>query len=396
MTVRSISRGFLVVTAVAAMAAACNRTDTPAPIDQNAVVAVDDERLATYVQARYQADSSIRANDISVSAANGVVTLRGTVRDETAREHAATLARDVNGVQTVDNQIQVVAETAGDAAAPMARQVESGATAERASSDPVSPSWITTKIQAQYFINPEVKPWNVDVTTASDGTVTLRGEVEETADREEAARIARDTDGVTRVENQLRVRGEAAPRDTAERTDTIAERGTRADESPDAWITAKVQAKYFVDTDVKGRNIDVDTRDGVVTLSGEVETEGERRQAVAIARNTDGVQSVTDQLQVQVQRTETERTANDDLQAGRDTLFGIDDVWITTKVQSKFFLDDGIKSRDINVDVREGVVYLKGTVESDVEKRVAETIARETNGVSRVENLLKVDTAIRR
>jgi hyperosmotically inducible periplasmic protein len=65
-------------------------------------------------------------------------------------------------------------------------------------------------------------------------------------------------------------------------------------------------------------------------------------------------------------------------------------------VQAKFFLDDDIKGRDITVDAREGVVYLKGTGESDTQKQVAETIARETDGVSRVENLLKVDTAANR
>ena len=116
MTVRSFHRGLLVVTAVAVMAAACNRADAPAPIDKDALAAVDDERLATYVQARYQTDSSIRASDITVSAADGVVTLRGTVPDESAREHAVSLARQVKSVRKVDDQLQIVAPGAGDAA----------------------------------------------------------------------------------------------------------------------------------------------------------------------------------------------------------------------------------------------------------------------------------------
>ena len=390
MTSRALHRVFLAVAAVAVMTASCNRGPA-APVDQNAMVAVDDERLATYVQARYQTDSSIRANDIRVSATDGVVTLRGTVPDESAREHAVSLARQVDGVETVDNQLEVVAPRTGDVATATARPVEGGSTPAQASADQASPTWITTKIQAQYFVNPEVKPWNIDVTTGSDGTVTLRGEVDEAADREEAARIARDTEGVTRVENQLRVRGDAPAADTANPEGaTAANRATRAEEDPDGWITAKVQAKYFMDGDVKGRNINVDTRDGIVTLSGEVESEGQRRQAVAIARNTDGVKSVTDQLQLQMAEAET---ADNDRGAGRDAALGIDDVWITTKIQAKFFLDDDVKGHDINVDSRDGVVVLKGTVESDAQKRVAETIALETDGVSRVENLLAIDTA---
>ena len=70
---------------------------------------------------------------------------------------------------------------------------------------------------------------------------------------------------------------------------------------------------------------------------------------------------------------------------------GVDDAWITTKVQAKFFLDDDIKGRDINVDSRNGTVSLTGTVASDAVRRMAEAIALETDGVSRVDNQLKVD-----
>lgn len=398
MTTRSIQRGFVVAAAFAVMAAGCNREPAVPiePIDQSATVAIDDERLATYVQARYQADSSMRATDISVSANNGVVTLRGTVPDADARERAMQLAREVDGTRSVENQLQVGPPAAGDGTTAMTRPAEGGTMPTRAENDPASPGWITTKIQAQYFVNPEVRPWNVDVTTSSGGIVTLRGEVEEPADRDEAIRIARETEGVTRVENQLRVRADTADRDAAERKDaTVAQRDARTNESPDVWITAKVQAKYFMDSDVKGRNINVDTRDGIVTLTGEIESEGERRQALAIARNTDGVKSVTDQLQLQ--RADADRTADrdnrqrDDRRAEGGAMAGVDDAWITTKVQAKFFLDDDIKGRDINVDSRDGTVSLTGTVASDAERRMAETIALETNGVSRVDNQLKVD-----
>ncbi|MBI3050425.1 MAG: BON domain-containing protein [Acidobacteria bacterium] len=49
---------------------------------------------------------------------------------------------------------------------------------------------------------------------------------------------------------------------------------------------------------VRARNIDVDTSDGVVTLRGSVESAAERERAVQLARETDGVTSVTDQLTV--------------------------------------------------------------------------------------------------
>ena len=100
---------------------------------------------------------------------------------------------------------------------------------------------------------------------------------------------ARETEGVTRVEDRLRVRGEAE-RETADTAVSM--------ERPDAWLTAKVQSKYFLDDEVKGLDIDVDTNEGVVTLSGTVRSEAERRQALALARNTEGVREVVDKLQL--------------------------------------------------------------------------------------------------
>ena len=70
----------------------------------------------------------------------------------------------------------------------------------------MQPAWITTKIQAQYFVNREIKPWNIDVTTHSNGVVTLEGEVDTAQDKAEAVRIARETEGVSRVVDHVTIR----------------------------------------------------------------------------------------------------------------------------------------------------------------------------------------------
>jgi len=67
---------------------------------------------------------------------------------------------------------------------------------------------------------------------------------------------------------------------------------------PDAAITMKIQAKYAGDDVVKGRNIDVDTSNGVVTLKGEVDSKRERDAAEQLARETAGVKRVIDELKV--------------------------------------------------------------------------------------------------
>ncbi len=61
------------------------------------------------------------------------------------------------------------------------------------------------------------------------------------------------------------------------------------------------------------------------------------------------------------------------------------------KIQSKYFIHDEIKSRKVDVDTKNGVVTLKGSVPSDVARRAAEVIAQDTDGVSKVVNSLKVE-----
>ena len=66
----------------------------------------------------------------------------------------------------------------------------------------------------------------------------------------------------------------------------------------DAGITTAVKSKLAADDTVKAYKVDVDTENKVVTLSGEVDTEAQRTHAVMIARNTDGVADVVDQLRI--------------------------------------------------------------------------------------------------
>jgi osmotically-inducible protein OsmY len=71
--------------------------------------------------------------------------------------------------------------------------------------------------------------------------------------------------------------------------------GTRID---DAVVTTKVKSKLAADPQVSAMNVSVDTNDGVVTLTGRVEDETARREAVKLAKDTEGVVSVRDLLEV--------------------------------------------------------------------------------------------------
>jgi len=79
----------------------------------------------------------------------------------------------------------------------------------------------------------------------------------------------------------------------------IAEGANRAERAArDAGLTAKIKSKMALDDLVHARNIDVDTSNGAVTLSGAVQSSAERDRAVQLARETAGVTAVHDQLTV--------------------------------------------------------------------------------------------------
>jgi len=81
--------------------------------------------------------------------------------------------------------------------------------------------------------------------------------------------------------------------------ESVAEGANRAGRvARDAGLTAKIKSKMALDDLVKARTIDVDTIDGVVTLRGSVDSAAERDRAVQLARETDGVTTVSDLLSV--------------------------------------------------------------------------------------------------
>lgn len=70
----------------------------------------------------------------------------------------------------------------------------------------------------------------------------------------------------------------------------------------DAWITSKVKADLLAADEVAGTAINVDTKDGVVTLNGNVKSQMEADKAVARAKNIEGVKQVTSKLKVEPER----------------------------------------------------------------------------------------------
>lgn len=139
----------------------------------------------------------------------------------------------------------------------------------------------TMEVASRLALDPDVAKADVDVDTIR-GVVTLRGEVESFQAWIAAENVARRTEGVSTVYNRLEI---------VKDNEIIETDG-------DGMLTARVEKRLWVDPDVKGRNIDVDTQDAKVTLSGIVESPEARAEAVSLALNTEGVRAVSSELEV--------------------------------------------------------------------------------------------------
>ncbi len=149
---------------------------------------------------------------------------------------------------------------------------------------------------------------------------------------------------------------------------------TKSTRHADSGITSVIQESLQSNDKVKARKVEVQTREGVVYLTGVVDTEEARREAVRVAWRTEGVRGVVDDLTV------GERTVGS----------WLDDVMISSKVKSKLIANSEIKAGDIDVSSSQGVVTLIGRVSSQTIKSDAERIARGTAGVKDVNNELLV------
>ncbi|EAM4410413.1 molecular chaperone OsmY [Salmonella enterica] len=145
-------------------------------------------------------------------------------------------------------------------------------------------SAITAKVKAALVDHDNIKSTDISVET-NKKVVTLSGFVESQAQAEAAVKVAKGVEGVTSVSDKLHVR------DNKE--------GSVKGYAGDTATTSEVKAKLLADDLVPSRKVKVETTDGVVQLSGTVETQEQSDRAESIAKAVDGVKSVKNDLKVQ-------------------------------------------------------------------------------------------------
>ena len=186
----------------------------------------------------------------------------------------------------------VIASLAGGAIAGERAGAPDGSDDQRIRSA-LTDAWLDGKLETALLFNEHLNSFAID-TDVKNRVAYLSGSVESDIDRELAEAIARSVDGIEDVESDLTVDGD---RSRAALTDRASE-GARSFKQGvlNATLTARVKTHLLLNDHTRGMNINVDSRKGVVSLSGTVASDEERDLAVHIAKNTNGAVSVVDNL----------------------------------------------------------------------------------------------------
>jgi osmotically-inducible protein OsmY len=233
------------------------------------MAAETDDRIESAAKDSYVFKTYFKDDAIKIESKDGVVTLTGTVSEESHKSMAQDTVESLPGVKSVDNRLEVKGE----------RPVEK------------SDAWITAKVKATLFFHRSVSAFtNVDT---KDGVVTLQGEADNQAQIDLTTEYAKDVDGVKDVKNEMTV---------AQTTKQPA--GTAVDEKAsdvgemvdDASITALVKGALLYHRSTSGLNTKVETKDGVVTLTGKAKNAAEKDLAAKYAGDVRGVKSVNNQM----------------------------------------------------------------------------------------------------
>lgn len=246
--------------------------------DMHAMAGKDGRDTDTWAEASittsYSLNTQLNPFDISVTVKDGTAKLTGTVESDVEKNLAGEIARGADGVDEVDNQIRVDEKAA--------RNDRENDGFFRSVADATTAAQIDSKL----LWNSNTSGMDIDVDV--DGrTAKLQGTVSSDAEKQLAESIALNTSGVNRVENELQVdSNKKSLAESAERTVS------------DAWITTKVKSTLAYSSNVSAFDINVDTENGKVTLTGEVDSRMQEREAIELARDVVGVKGVTDNLDI--------------------------------------------------------------------------------------------------
>jgi len=223
-----------------------------------------DDRIEASFKKTYVYQAYLKDDAVTAEAKAGVVTLTGTVAEESHKKLAQETAAGLPGVTRVDNQLATKAEVASENA----------------------DMWIGRKVKLALLFHRHVTIGKTDV-AVKDGIVTLTGEASSMAQKELTTEYANDIEGVKDVKNEMTVAAAPEPAEP-----------TACAKVDDASITAQVRTALWVHRSTSSVTTKVETLDGAVTLTGIAKNGAEKALVTKLVTDVRGVSSVKNEMTI--------------------------------------------------------------------------------------------------
>lgn len=335
---KSITSLLAMVMLILSTQVACNgqqaeqaqQTEMNQPADAEITSAISSDLITT---------RGIDPDIISVSTQNGIVTLTGNTDNLLTKQRAARVASTTRGVRSIVNQITVEGDKSD---AILSEDVE-----ETLLSDPATDSW-------------EIE------TSVEDGTVTLSGAVDSWQEKELVATITKGVDGVEGIINNISV--------------------DYATDRTDLEIENEIESALAWNSRIDAGLIEVNSVNGVVTLSGSVGSLYEKRLAKSLAYVAGINEVITNDLEVRSWLREDMKRS--------DFLVDKSDADIKEAIIDALRQHPRVAEELLVVEVDNGNVTLTGTLTNLKAARAAAQVVKDTHGVLTVDNKVAISNEI--
>lgn len=236
----------------------------PLAFSVQAYAANADSRIESSAKKSYVYKTYLKADDIKIESKNGAVTLTGVVAADYHKALAEETVSGLPGVKSIDNRLEV------KDAPPTAN----------------SDAWLTEKVKVTLLFHRSVSAATTEV-DVKEGVVTLRGVATTQAQKDLTTEYAKDIEGIKDVKNEMTVKK------------TLKKKQTVGEKIDDSSITAQVKMTLLYHRSTSAIKTQVETKRGVVTLTGKANSIAEFNLAAKLANDVNGVQSVKNLMSVE-------------------------------------------------------------------------------------------------
>ena len=220
-----------------------------------------DSRIEAAARESYVFRTYLKDEDIRIESKEGVVTLTGSVSENSRSALARETIASLPGVKGVENKLEIKGEPA-------------------LSSD----AWLSDKLKISLLFHRSVNAGKAEV-TVKEGVVTLRGFADSQAQKDLTTEYAKDIDGVKEVQNEMIV--------TEASNDALR---TPREKIDDASITAQVRMALLLHRSTSVLSTSVITKRGVVTVGGKAANAAEKSLVSKLVEDINGVKRVKNRM----------------------------------------------------------------------------------------------------